>query len=147
VEPVRIVDLDAAPTAVVRATTTWDEFPGLWGSLLDEVWAVLRQGGVAAGRNVMLYTSDRPDVEIGVELLGPFAAAGRVVASTLPAGRAAQVAVPGPVTATSLAQGHDAVIRFCEEHGRRRSGVRLEVYGHVGADGDVQETTISWLLG
>ena len=146
-EPVRIVDLEAAPTAVVRATTTWDAFPALWPSLLDEVWAVVRGGGVAAGRNVMLYTGEAPDVEVGVELLGPFAPAGRVVASTLPTGRAAQVVVRRPVTAASLGAGHDAVVRFCDEHGHRRSGVRMEVYGHVGADGDVQDTTISWLLG
>jgi hypothetical protein len=146
-EPVRIVDLDATPTAVVRATTTWDAFPDLWPGLLDEVWAVVRQRGVAAGRNVMLYTSDAPDVEVGVELLGPLAPAGRVVASTLPAGRAARVVVRRPVTAASLGQGHDAIARFCEEHGHRRSGVRMEVYGHVGADGDVQDTTLAWLLG
>jgi hypothetical protein len=83
-EPVRIVELEPTTTAVVRATTTWDAFPGLWRELLDEVWAVVRRDGLAAGRNVMLYTSDRPDVEVGVELAGPFAATGRVVPSRLP---------------------------------------------------------------
>ena len=28
----------ARPTAVVAATTTWEEFPALWSKLLDEVW-------------------------------------------------------------------------------------------------------------
>jgi len=146
-EPVRIVELEATTTAVVRATTTWDAFPALWRELLDEVWAVVRRDGLAAGRNVMLYTGDRPDVEVGVELAGPFAATGRVVPSRLPPGRAAQVVVRGPVTAAGLERGHAAVVRFCDEHGHARTGVRVEVYGHVGPDPDAQETTIAWLLG
>lgn len=36
--------VDAAPraTAVVVLTTTWEEFPAVWASLLDEVYAVVR---------------------------------------------------------------------------------------------------------
>jgi len=32
---VTIVDVAARPTAVVPATTTWQEFPKMWGQLLD----------------------------------------------------------------------------------------------------------------
>ena len=55
------------PTAVVPATTTWQEFPTVWKELLDDVWACLRAGGIDRGcRNVMLYKDDRPRVEVGV---------------------------------------------------------------------------------
>ena len=30
-----------SPTAVVTADTTWREFPALWRTSLDEVWAFL----------------------------------------------------------------------------------------------------------
>lgn len=30
--------VDARPTAVVAAATTWPQFPALWGQLLGEVW-------------------------------------------------------------------------------------------------------------
>src|SRR3954453_1875690 len=80
----------ARPTAVVAATTTWQQFPTLWKGLLDEVWACLRAGGGDRGcRNVMLYRDDVPHVEVGVELSQPCPLAGRVVASTLPAGQVA----------------------------------------------------------
>jgi hypothetical protein len=36
---VTMTDVEARPTAVVPATTTWQEFPTLWRELSDEVWA------------------------------------------------------------------------------------------------------------
>ena len=36
---VRIATRAPTGTAVVAATTTWDEFPRLWRELLAEVWA------------------------------------------------------------------------------------------------------------
>ena len=35
-DEVGLTTLDARPTAVVAATTTWQEFPALWGQLLDQ---------------------------------------------------------------------------------------------------------------
>ena len=85
---VTVTDVAVRPTAVVAATTTWQEFPALWKELLDEVWACLRAGGIQRGcRNVMLYRDDVPHVEVGVELRQPCPLTGRVVASALP-GRA-----------------------------------------------------------
>ena len=78
---VRVVTTHARPTAVVARTTTWQEFPSLWMRLLDEVYAFLKNGGATQdGHNVMLYKDDIPNVEVGVQVSGPFAAAGAVVA-------------------------------------------------------------------
>lgn len=59
--------VDARPTAVIAERTTWEAFPSLWPALLDEVWSVVRPRRS--------------------EIAGSFAPVGRVIASTLPAGR------------------------------------------------------------
>jgi effector-binding domain-containing protein len=144
---VTIVTTTAAPTAVVREATTWEAFPTRWGQLLDEVWAFVRSAGVAAGRNVMLYADDVPNVEVGVEVSDPFPPSERVVASSLPAGRAARTIAPGPPTPEGLAAAHAAVLRWCEANGEQTTRVRWEVYGHW-RDDDPEgfETEIYWLL-
>jgi hypothetical protein len=77
--------VDARHTAVVAQTTTWKEFPTVWGPLLDEVYRFVRGhtelatgDGPEQWQNVMLYKDDRPDVEVGVLTRGPFHADGRV---------------------------------------------------------------------
>ncbi len=125
---VSVTEVAARPTAVVAATTTWQEFPTLWKELLDEVWACLRAGGVHAGcRNIMLYRDEVPRVEVGVELLQPCPLTGRVAASALPAGPTATTVHHGPFT--ELASAHRAVLDWCAAQGRPPAGPRWEVYG------------------
>jgi hypothetical protein len=108
---VSIVATAATPTAVIRETTTWERFPTLWRELLDEVWDFLRGAGVQAGRNVMVYLDDVPNVEVGVELEGELAAAsGRIVASALPRGRAAMTVARGAPSREGIAAAHAAVV-------------------------------------
>src|SRR5215472_3832252 len=105
---VTVKDVAARPTAVVPATTTWQEFPTLWRELLDEVWVCLHAGGIERGcRNVMLYWDDVPHVEVGVELRLPCPLTGRVVTSALPAGLVAMTVHWGPYA--GLAVAHRAV--------------------------------------
>jgi hypothetical protein len=76
---VRIVTTQATPTAVVAATTTWQEFPRLWRSLLDEVWALLRDETTTVykdGHNVMLYRDGVPNVGVGVVVTASFSSDG-----------------------------------------------------------------------
>jgi effector-binding domain-containing protein len=122
-----------SPTAVVKANTTWREFPTLWRTLLDEVWAFLRAtpGLRTDGHNVMLYTRGIPGVEVavevGVQVTKSFEAAGRVVPSTLPAGQAATTVHEGPPSKTGAA--HDAVRAWCAAQRRELTGVSWEIYG------------------
>jgi hypothetical protein len=117
--PVHVVD--AAPpraTAVVALTTTWDEFPAVWASLLDEVYAVVRarpelapeQGPGPVWRSVMLYKDDVPSVEVGVLVGATFAPEGRVVPSELPGGRVVVATHRGDYA--QLGRAHEAVHRF-----------------------------------
>jgi effector-binding domain-containing protein len=144
---VSIVATAATPTAVIRETTTWERFPTLWGELLDEVWTYVRAAEVQAGRNVMVYLDDTPNVEVGVELDGALEApSGHVAASTLPAGRAATTVARGAPSREGIAAAHAAVVRWCDANGHARTGVRWEVYDHWRDDPDSFETAVYWLL-
>jgi effector-binding domain-containing protein len=144
---VTIVTAPTTPTAVVRETTTWAAFPNLWRTLLDEVWAFVRGAGLEAGRNVMVYEDDTPTVEVGVEMPEAFEPSGRVVPSTLPSGRAARTVLRGPPSPDGIGAAHDAVVRWCEANGERRTGVRWEVYGHWDDDHpEAFETEVYWLV-
>jgi effector-binding domain-containing protein len=138
-------DIAARPTAVVAATTTWQEFPTLWRDLLDEVWTCLRAGGVDRGcRNVMLYWDDTPRVEVGVELRVPCPLTGRVVASSLPAGQVAMTVHRGPYA--GLAAAHRAVLDWCAAEGWGPAGPRWEVYGPDRDDPAEVWTEVYYLL-
>ena len=144
---VTIVTTAATPTAVVREATTWDAFPTRWRALLDEVWAFVRGEGLTAGRNVMVYADDLPNVEVGVEVSEAFSPGERVMPSALPAGRAAHTISRGPPTPEGLHAAHTAVLRWCAANAEQTTGVRWEVYGHW-RDEDPQafETEIYWLV-
>lgn len=133
------------PTAVVPAATSWETFPSLWKPLLDEVWAAVRsRDGALPGRNVMLYKDDVPHVEVGVEIDGAFADAGRVVTSALPAGRVATAVHRGPFADVGAA--HEAVVAWCDRRGLVRTGVRWEVYGHWDETAPQPRVEVYYLL-
>jgi effector-binding domain-containing protein len=147
-DTVQIVTRPGTPTAVVAQATSWDEFPQLWGKLLGEVWDFLRESELTTGRNVMLYRDDVPHVEVGAEVDGAFAGSGRIVASSLPAGRAARAVVRGGPSAEGIAGGHAAVREWCAANGHELTGVRWEIYGHWAddQDPDLFETEVYWEL-
>src|ERR1700744_3537581 len=93
---VKVVQVEPRPTAVVAQTTTWTEFPRVWGQLLGEVYEFVRWhpylatgGGGERWQNVMLYKDRSPDLEVGVLVAAAFESEGRVVASELPGGEVA----------------------------------------------------------
>jgi effector-binding domain-containing protein len=143
--PVTVGPSPATPIAVVAATTTWAEFPNLWGTLLDDVWAFLRDGGATkGGHNVMVYLDGTPRVEVGVQVTEPFEGNGRVICSTLPAGPCASTVHRGPYD--ELDEAHAAVKAWCGSHGHRLTGVRWEIYGDPAADPEQTETEVCWQL-
>jgi effector-binding domain-containing protein len=142
---VRVVNIDARPSVVAGATTTWSGFGSLWKELLDEVWACVRAAGIERGcRNVMLYRDDAPTVEVGVELAEPIALTGRVMRSNLPAGRVATTVHRGPYD--GLASAHEAVLAWCAAHDQAVTRTRWEVYGPHEEDPSRTWTEIYWLL-
>jgi effector-binding domain-containing protein len=138
------------PTAVVKANTTWREFPTLWRTLLDEVWAFLRAtpGLRTEGHNVMLYRNGVPGVEVavevGVQVTRSFAANGRVMPSTLPAGEAATTVHAG--TPAEIGAAHDAVRTWCTEQRRELTGVSWEIYGDPDPQTGHFDVGVYWQL-
>jgi effector-binding domain-containing protein len=148
---VAFVKVDPLPTAVVAQTTTWDEYPRLWGQLLDEVYRLVRSRtelatgeGAELWQNVMLYKDQRPDVEVGVLVTGSFEPEGRVIASELPGGEAATATHRGDYA--RLGDTHKAVRDFAAAHGRDLAGPCWEIYGHGRADPNESETGVFWLV-
>jgi effector-binding domain-containing protein len=148
---VRFATVEARPTAVVAETTTWTEFPKLWGQLLGEVYEFVRlrpELATGAGderwQNVMLYKDQRPDVEVGVLVSAPFLAAGRVILSALPAGEVATATHRGEYA--KLGVTHGAVREYAAAHGRELAGPCWEIYGHARPDPSEAETEVFWLL-
>jgi effector-binding domain-containing protein len=148
---VRFVTVDPRPTAVVAQTTTWSEFPSLWGQLLGEVYGFVRgRPELATGsggerwQNVMLYKDQRPDVEVGVLVSASFAPDGRVIPSELPGGEVATATHRGDYA--RLGVTHDAVRDFVNAAGRELAGPCWEIYGHGVADVRDAETEVFWLL-
>jgi effector-binding domain-containing protein len=128
---VTVTTVEPTPTAVVVAATTWAEFPSLWGPMLDAVWRFLRgsapDGLYQRGHNIMFYKDDVPNVEIGVQVTGPFEPADQVIASTLPGGLVAVATHTGPIT--RIGDTHRAVRQWSQVNGYRLVGSRWEVYG------------------
>ena len=148
---VRFVTVAARPTAVVAQTTTWSEFPKLWGPLLGQVYEFVRaRPELATGddaerwQNVMLYKDQQPDVEVGVLVSGPFQPHGRVIPSALPAGEVATATHRGDYA--KLGVTHEAVRDHAAAHGRELAGPCWEIYGHARPDPSESETEIFWLL-
>jgi effector-binding domain-containing protein len=142
---VRELEIEPRPTAVVSEATTWEAFPALWRTLLDEVWEAVRGHElVRPGRNVMLYKDDVPNVEVGVEAAAPFSAVGRVVGSVLPGGRVLTATHRGPFE--EVGATHAAVIRACDERGLRRLGPRWEIYGHWDESDPKPEVEVYYLV-
>src|SRR5580700_7881187 len=150
-EAVRFLTVEARPTAVVAQTTTWQEFPRLWGRLLDQVYGFVRPrpklatgDGEELWQNVMLYKDQRPDVEVGVLVSGPFQAEGPVMLSALPAGEVAIAIHRGDYAKLGIT--HEAVRDHAAAQGRELAGPCWEIYGHAGPDPREAETEVFWLL-
>ncbi len=135
----------AQPTAVIAESTTWPAFPTLWPVLLAEVWEAVRSDAeIVPNRNVMLYKDDVPNVEIGVEVAGPFAAFGRVVPGSLPEGRVATTTHRGRYEEVGAA--HAAIVEWCDARGLERCRERWEVYGHHAENVEDQLVDVFYLL-
>jgi effector-binding domain-containing protein len=144
---VRVTTVEPSPTAVVRAVTTWSEFPSLWRQMLDEVWRFLGDpppGVRKSGHNVMLYEDDLPTVEVGVEVEGSFERCGSVIPSALPGGLVATARHAGPID--RLGDTYVAIHEWCAATGHRMTRVRWEVYGDPSPDTGQVDVDVFWAL-
>jgi effector-binding domain-containing protein len=112
------------------------------------VWSFLRGEAPAGlyqhGHNIMLYKDDVPNVEIGVQVTGPFDPAGNVVASTLPAGLVATATHTGPISA--LGDTHQAVREWSSVNGYLLAGPHWEIYGDPDPATGAFPVDVFWAL-
>jgi effector-binding domain-containing protein len=137
ISAVRATKAALRPFAAVRARLPVADVPRRFGVLLDQVYALGREGGVKLdGQNIFLYhpteSADIVDVHFGVGVTEPFVPSGNVVASEIPATSVATATLIGDYSGISGA--HHAVVDWCKANGRHRTGTRWEIYGHWTSD-------------
>ena len=126
---VRLERHSGRPLAVVRRLAKAQDLSRVVPDACGTVWAALRSQQVTgAGRHVAVYLDGQINLEVGVELDGPFADCGEVVGSTTPVGMVATTTHHGPYYL--LHEAHEAIRRWCASHGQTPAGPNWEVYGH-----------------
>ena len=126
---IRLEQLTSLPLAVVRRRASLPELSKVIPDACGTVWNVVRAQNVpGAGRHVALYWDDEFNLEVGVELEAPFAGHGEVVGSATPAGTVATAVHFGPYNQLPVA--HQAIRRWCADHGYALAGPNWEIYGH-----------------
>src|SRR6516165_5276302 len=126
---VRLEQLSSRPLAVVRRRARSQELAKVVPEACGTVWGVVKaEKFTGAGRHVAVYWDDVINLEVGVELDAPFAGHGEVVGSATPAGAVATTVHFGPYG--RLAEAHQAIRRWCANHGYTLAGPCWEIYGH-----------------
>jgi effector-binding domain-containing protein len=126
---VRFEQLSSLPLAVVRRRASSRELARVVPEACGLVWSVLKSQNISgAGRQVAVCWDDQINLEVGVELETPFAGFGEVVSSATPAGAVATVTHLGPYG--QLHEAHEAIHRWCANHGHTLAGPSWEIYGH-----------------
>jgi AraC family transcriptional regulator len=148
---IEVRDLEARPTAAVRAEIAPEDLGPVLSEVLPEVWEHLaRYGARPAGppfTRYYEYEDDRIDLEAGFPVAGAVPPLGRIELGELPAGEAAIVWHEGPYE--GLTAAHEAVLAWIDEHGREPAGAPWEVYwtdpGEV-PDPSAWRTEVVWPL-
>lgn len=142
---VRVEQVEPRLTAVIRLRVAQKELSIVVPQACGEVWAFVRANNVPRpGRHLALYLDCEMNIEVGVEVFQAFTGNDRVVCSSTPAGLVATAAHFGPYA--QLGEAHDAVHKWCADHGHALAGPSWEVYGHWTDDPAQLRTDVFWLL-
>jgi effector-binding domain-containing protein len=126
---IRLEQHGARPLAVVRRRAASHELSKVVPDACGTVWNVIRsQQVLGAGRHVAVYLDGQINLEVGVELDGPFTGYGDVVVSATPPGLVATTTHYGPYG--QLHEAHEAICWWCKANGYVLAGPNWEVYGH-----------------
>ena len=126
---VRVEQLSSRPLAVVRRRAAPHELSKVVPDACGIVWNVMRSQQISgAGRHVAVYLDGQINLEVGVELDGPFTRHGEVVVSATPAGLVATTTHFGPYHL--LHKAYEAIRKWCVANGHVLAGPGWEVYGH-----------------
>jgi effector-binding domain-containing protein len=110
-----------------------------------EVWEFVKANRIAgAGKLVAVYWDTEMNLEVGVEAGQTFAGSDRVICSSLPAGPVATTVHWGAYS--GLGAAHDAVQKWCKDHGHEPIRPCWELYGHWSDDPSQLRTDVFYLL-
>ncbi len=137
---VRVQELESIPLAVIRGRAGQADLPRVVPQWCGLVWNAVRAQTISAGRHVAIYWDSVIRLDVGVEVFGPFAEDGQVVASATPAGLVASTTHLGPYQ--DLGRAHQAIRDWCDAHHHRRAGPNWEIYGHWQAAWDADPSQI-----
>lgn len=128
-EDVALVELAPAEAAVVRGRAVVAALPDFLGHAFEDVMRVLSEQHLApAGPPFARYApvEDGFEVEAGFPVETPVVPSGRVIASELPGGPAAQVLHRGSYA--SVGGAYEAATRWLAAHGYAVAGEAFETY-------------------
>lgn len=145
---ISLIDVERRPTAVVKAQVPMDMIAQAQRTLRAKIAGAVAASGLGTtGETSTLW---RPPVdgflymEPGTLLAQEFRAAGEVVPSALPAGRAAHLLLVGGFE--RLPKAWTSLFAWCEAEGQALAGINWEVYAPPPAEPALQETRLYALL-
>lgn len=151
---ISLTEIEATYLAAVRATVTRQTLGATIRQILtaNKIYPFIQSAGLQkAGHNVIVYENDRSrnsgnefEIEVGVQVAGPFEGNGEVICSSTPAGRAATALHTGPYD--RLGQAHAAIMQWAKAQGIALTGRSWEVYGDWHADPNQLTTEVFYLL-
>jgi effector-binding domain-containing protein len=146
--PVVLAAVAEQPIAAARQRTTFARVATEIRPLLERAWTLIEAnpGLRTDGQNVAIYWDDTGQgcIELGVQVVRPFAPTEAVVCSATPAGTVATATHFGPYS--GLQGPHRAIRRWCQENGRRLAGPFWEIYGEHEEDPARLRTDVLYLL-
>ncbi len=142
---VEIKQVEPQTIAVVRRRASLQELSRVIPEACGVVWNVIKANQVqGAGRHVAVYLDCQMNLEVGAEVGPSFPGYGEVVASQTPGGTVIAVAHFGPYN--KLGEAHNAIHKYCSEHGLTLAGPSWEIYGHWNDDPAQLRTDVFYLL-
>ncbi len=98
---VQLQQLKSIPIAVIRRQARPSELSRVVPECCGLVWNAVRAQQTKGGRHIAIYWDSGIRLEVGVELLGPFAEDGEVILSATPAGAVASATHLGPYSGSA----------------------------------------------
>lgn len=145
---VTVQNVRSRHVAVVRDRRRWADLGPRLLPLLDRVYVAVRAGKVVqTGHNIFIFRDGSKDgvtVEVGVEVASPPGPVDGILSVVTPADEVAMTVHKGPYS--GLGGAHEAVIRWCKEHGRRHANVWWEIYGDWHEDAAQLHTEVFYSL-
>jgi effector-binding domain-containing protein len=134
--------------ASVRRRATQQQLSTVVPAACGDVWNFVRANGIAQpGRLVALYRDGgdgQLDVEVGVEVGGPFTGTGEFSCSAIPGGVVATTVHLGPYN--RLGEAHKAICQWCKQNHHKMAGLNYEIYGHWDDDPAKLRTDVFYQL-